>query len=130
MLLGPPRSPLTHTLGPYTTLVRSVAIGRERCLNECRALRRRPEGRLDRLESPPGDPEHADLAIAPQLSGDPLQGFQRIVLFLDHAKVGLHAAGVARAAHVEPHRGVAVAGKVAMDLGVADRKSTRPHSSH
>src|SRR3546814_19715818 len=57
----------------------------------------------------------------PQLSGDPLQGFQRIVLFLDHAKVGLHAAGVARAAHVEPHRGVAVAGKVAMDLGVARR---------
>src|SRR3546814_1478995 len=57
----------------------------------------------------------------PQLSGDPCQGFQRIVLFLDHAKVGLHAAGVARAAHAEPHRGVAVAGKVAMDLGVARR---------
>ena len=86
--------------------------------------RRRLQGRdLQGVEAAPRDAEHADRAAAPWLAGEPVDHLQRIVEFRLAVFVGEHALGVAAAADVDAHRGVAVPGEVRVGERVALTRS-------
>src|SRR5206468_7885870 len=70
----------SHTLFPYTTLFRSVAVVR-RPDRDHGAQGRRLAGRdLQSGEAAPGEPDHPDLAGAPRLRGQPIDHRERVVL--------------------------------------------------
>ena len=54
------------------------------------------------------------LAAAPGLGRDPGDDLERVVLLLLAVLVGQQAVGVARAADVDAHAGIAVAGEIGM----------------
>ena len=86
-------------------------------------LRRPPRGDLQAVEAAPGNADDADGAGAPGLRGDPVQDLQRVVLLLLQILALEHAFGIARAAHVDPHAGVAVAGEIRMRERIALRRA-------
>ena len=82
--------------------------------------RRRPQRRdLQPVEAAPGDPDHAHVAGAPRLGGEPLDHLDSVGLLDGQVLVEHDAVGVAAAAQVDAHAGVAVAGEVGMVVGVA-----------
>ena len=83
-------------------------------------------GDLERVEAAPGDPEHPRGPGAPGLVGEPGEHLDGVLLLLGQVLVEQHALGVAAAAHVHPHGGVAVAGEVGVARGVADRGPVAP----
>ena len=92
-----------------------------------RLQRRRPAGGdLERVEAAPGDPEHARRARAPGLGGEPGEHLDGVVLLLGQVLVEEDAVGVAAAAQVDPHRGVAVPGEVGVAGRVADGRAVAP----
>ena len=94
-----------------------------RAQRDDRLERRRPARRdLQRVEATPRDAEHADCAAAPRLGRQPGDDLERVVLLLPAVLVGQHAVGLARAADVDAHGGVAVAGEVRMGERVPLRR--------
>ncbi len=88
-----------------------------------RLQRRRLQGRdLERVEAAPGDAHHADGARAPVLLGDPGDDLERVVLLLLGVLVEQDAVGIAGAPQIDPDRGIAGLGEIAMD-----RLVPRPH---
>jgi hypothetical protein len=82
--------------------------------------RRRPERRrLQRVEAAPGLAHHAHRAAAPGLRRQPGDDLQGVGLLLRQVFVVQQAVGLARAAHVDAHRGIAVAGEIVVHRLVA-----------
>ena len=103
-----------HVVG----VVGIAVVGRAQ--RDDRLQRLRGEGcDLERVEAAPGDAHHADRPRAPGLRGDPGDDLERVLVLLPGVFVAQHAVGIARAAHVDAHRGIAVAGKIAVDRLVA-----------
>ena len=80
-----------------------------------------------RLLKPPQEmPIIPIVARAPRLGGDPAQHLQAVELLLRVVLVEQHALGVARAADVDAHRRVAVAGEPRVAHRVVGRRWRRP----
>ncbi len=77
---------------------------------------RLPGGDLQPVEPAPGDPEHAHVAIAPGLRGDPVDDRHAVGQLVFGVFIHQNAVGLAAADHVHAHAGIAVAGEV----GVVD----------
>ena len=77
------------------------------------------------LKPPQEMPIMPDRAAAPGLLDQPVDDFQRVVLFLLEVFVPHQAVGLAVAAHVHAHAGIAMAGHVGMGELVADRLCRR-----
>ena len=78
------------------------------------AIQRPPRGDLQAVEAAPRDTDHADRAAAPGLLGEPFDDLERVVLFLLEIFVEHQPVGLAVAAHVDAHAGIAVAGDIGM----------------
>ena len=78
---------------------------------------------LQPVEAAPGDADHAAGPRAPGLRLEPFQHLETIVLLQLQIFVQQHAVGFARAADVDPHRGIAMAGEEGMGLGIARRRA-------
>ena len=76
--------------------------------------RRTARGDLQPVEAAPGDPHHADRAVAPGLCGQPRDHLQRVVLLLGGIFVEQQPIRLAAAPDVDAHAGVAVAGDAAV----------------
>ena len=74
---------------------------------------------LQRVIRAPGLAHHPDVPRTPGLAGNPLDHFERIVLFFRQILIVHHAVRLARTAHVDAHGGVAVARKPVMHALVA-----------
>ncbi len=86
--------------------------------------RGRPARRdLQAVEAAPGDADHADIAAAPGLLGQPGDDLQRIVLLALHILVFDQALGIAGAGNVDPRRGIAVGREPHMLAVVAQPRS-------
>ena len=91
-----------------------------RAQRDDRLQRRRPPRRdLERVEAAPADAHHADRAGAPGLRREPGDHLERVVLLLPGVLVLHQPVGIAVAAHVDPHAGIAVAGEIGMGQLVA-----------
>ena len=89
-----------------------------------RAQRRRsPRRHLQSVEAAPRNADHADGAAAPGLRHQPVDHLKRIVLFQRKIFVEQQAVGIAGAAHVDTHAGIAVAGHVRVGQRVAHRRA-------
>src|SRR5258708_37755389 len=74
---------------------------------------------LQPVEPAPGDPHHADGAGAPALPGKPGDDLETVVLLLLQVLVVEEPIGLAAAAHVDAHTGIAVARGIRMRERVA-----------
>jgi hypothetical protein len=89
--------------------------------------RRGPAGRdLERVEAAPGDAHHADGAAAPGLLREPGDRLDRVVLFLLQIFVEHHPFGIAGAADIEPHAGIAVGRDIGMRVVVPVARAVAP----
>ena len=86
-------------------------------------LWRPARGDLQAVEAAPGDADHADRTGAPGLRGDPGQHLQRVVLLLLQILALEHAFGIAGAANVDAHAGIAVPGEIGMVQRIALRSA-------
>src|SRR4051812_15614963 len=80
-------------------------------------------GDLETVEAAPRLADDADAARAPRLGRQPGDDLDPIELLLRQVLVLHNPVRVARAAHVDPHRGVAVAGEVLMDGRIPQRRA-------
>ncbi len=97
-------------------VVAIAVVGRAQ--RDDRLERRWPARRdLQRVEAAPRDAEHADHARAPWLGRQPGDDLERVVLLLLAVLVGQHTVGLAAAADVDAHRGIAVSS----EIGVGER---------
>ena len=104
----------THVVG----VVGVAVVGRAE--RDDRLERGRIEGGdLERVEAAPGDAHHADRAAAPALRRDPGDDLERVVQLLLGVLVEQHAVGVARAAQIDPHGGIAGLREITVDRLVA-----------
>ncbi len=71
-------------------------------------------GDLQRIVGAPGLAHHAHRPGAPRLARNPIDHLERVVLLLRQVLIVHDAIGLARAAHVDAHRRVAVTGEPAM----------------
>src|SRR5262249_59891209 len=71
-------------------------------------------GDLERVEAAPRLAHHPDRARAPRLGSEPADDRDAVVELLLVVLVQQEAVRVARAAHVDAHRGIAVPGAVAV----------------
>ena len=85
--------------------------------------RRSPRRHLQPVEAAPRDSHHADATAAPRLGGEPRDDRDRVVLLLRRVLVLHQPFGIAVAAHVDAHRGVAVPGEIGMRQGIAHRRA-------
>src|SRR5262249_5027658 len=83
-----------------------------------RELRRPQGGRLKGGESPPRVAEHPDPFRAPWLARDPRDDVECVLLLLREVLVRQDPLRIPRAPDVQPHRGVAVLGEIAMPGGI------------
>ena len=74
---------------------------------------------LEAVEAAPGDADHAHLARAPGLLGQPRDRLETVLLLERQVLVEHDPVGVTAPAQVEANGGVAVAGEVGMVVGVA-----------
>ena len=65
---------------------------------------------LQAVEAAPRDAHHSHVAVAPGLLAQPLDHFQRVILFLEQVLVGHQALGLAVAAHVHTNAHVTLTG--------------------
>ncbi len=85
---------------------------------------RRPKRRqLERVEAAPGDPPHAEVAVAPRLLAEPGHHLEAVGVLLLRVLVRDQAVGLARAAHVHPDRRVPESGHVRLPPRVAHRRA-------
>ncbi len=81
--------------------------------------RRTERGDLQRVEAAPGNPHHADRARAPVLARDPGDHLHRVVQLLRGILVAQQAVGLAAAAQIDSHPGVATRGEPGIRQRVA-----------
>ena len=120
------RRPLEHVGGDAAAVVVNVVgiavVGGAE--GDDRPERRRTvRGDLKRVEPAPRDADHADLAGAPRLLGDPRDDLARVGLLLREVLVLEDAVRLARPALVDTDAGVSVAGEVGEVVRVAHRRA-------
>ena len=69
---------------------------------------------LQAVKAAPGNPHHADIAVAPGLPAQPVDHFEGVVLFLQQVLVGHQPLTVAIATHVDPDAGIAMPRHIGM----------------
>ncbi len=74
---------------------------------------------LQPVETAPGNSHHADRAVAPALCREPGDHLEAVVLLLLQILILEQPVGLAAAAHVDAHSGIAVPGEIRVGEGVA-----------
>lgn len=81
---------------------------------------------LQRIEAAPGNAHHTDRPAAPGLSRKPGDDLDRVGLLLRQIFVREQPVGIAGAAHIDTHRGIAVTGEIGVHLAVAQHGAVTP----
>ena len=106
----------THVVDVIRVAVHGGAAGDDRLQR-----RRTAKGELQPVEPAPGDPDHADVAVAPRLARDPGDHLLSVAELLLRILVVEDAVRIPGAGDVDPDAGIARRGEHRMGGGVARR---------